>query len=342
MQNNVILSAGAVRVITALQHKNGTYDYYRATIDRIYTYILHAGDEIGMSDTEILHTVRALDGIRSDLKDLAGASISDTEGADTAEHVAAPVDVITMEHVDFSDPVEEEAEDIKEAISKLMATRYAVLKAGRMASDIGVDLFWKVAKAIENAIVEICRYRDQRGESAESDPDEPQESSTTEPIDKLNEPREMLHDVGVAFQRLYFLQSIISEAIAHATAAGEKYKSVISDLNDVNISLETIGASLDAIMAIDPDTYEPEEPTFAQKAVTFLNRAADSINYGEDSFTYAVECAKRAGAGDAFKKEALEIGRSLTNSIELIKKLTDYAPLLENHDDEPRTADTDD
>lgn len=112
MQNNATLSAEAMRVITALQHKNGTYDYYRATIDRIYTYILHAGDEIGMSDTEILHTVRALDGIRSDLKDLAGASISEAEGADTAEHVAAPVDVITMEHVDFSDTPEEASENV--------------------------------------------------------------------------------------------------------------------------------------------------------------------------------------------------------------------------------------
>lgn len=338
MQNNVNLSAEAVRVITALQHKNGTYDYYRATIDRIYTYILHIGDEIGMSETEILHTVRALDGIRSDLKDLAGASISEAEGADTAERVAAPVDVITMEHVDFSDPVEEEAEDIKEAIRKLIAARYAVLKAGRMASDIGVGLFWEVAKAIEKAVVEIGRYREQRGERAESDPDEPQESSTLESIDELDEPREMLHDVGVAFERLNFLQGIISEAIAHATAAGEKYKSVISDLNDVNISLETLGAFLDAIMAIDPDTYEPQEPTYAELAVTFLNRAAESISYSEELFIDAVDCAKRAGAGDAFKKEALEIDRSLTNSIKLVKKLIDYAPILENHNNEPQTS----
>lgn len=105
MQNNVNLSPEAIRVINALQHKNGTYNYYRATIDRIYTYILHASDEIGMSDTETLHTLRALDGIRSDLKDLAGRSISEAEGADSSEHVAASVDVITMK-VDFSDPQE--------------------------------------------------------------------------------------------------------------------------------------------------------------------------------------------------------------------------------------------
>jgi len=62
------------------------------------------------------------------------------------------------------------------------------------------------------------------------------------------------------------------------------------------------------------------------------------ISYGEELFIDAVDYAKRAGAGDAFKKRALEIDRSLTNSIELVKKLIDYAPLLENHNNEPQTS----
>ena len=258
MQNNITLSAEAVRVITALQHKNGTYTYYRANIDRIYTYILHTGDEIGMSDTEILHTIRALDAIRSDLKDLAGVSNSETEDADTSERFVLPVDVVTMEHVDFSDPVEGDPDYTQDAIRKLTEARYAVLKAGRMTSDLNVDLFWKLARAIEKAVMEICRYHERQGERVEA------------------------------------------------------------------------------------NTDEPQEPAYAELAATFLNRAAEAINYGEKLFIDAVDCAKRAGAGDAFKKEALEIDRSLTNSIEMIKKLTDYAPLLENHDNEPRTADTDD
>lgn len=121
------------------------------------------------------------------------------------------------------------------------------------------------------------------------------------PGDKLDEPREMLHDVKVAWQKINQLQVVISEAITHATNAGEKYDSVISDLNDANQDLELVAANLDAITAINPDTYEPKKPTAAEKAATFLQRAAEAISYGEELFIDAVDYAKRAGAGDAFK-----------------------------------------
>jgi len=270
MQNNVNLSPEAISVINALQHKNGTFNYYRATINRLHTYILHQSDEIGMSDTETLHTLRVLDAIRADLAALAGSAAIVKPEPDTHDDITERVEnMIVFEHVDFSDH-------------------------GDSADDV--------------------------------------------PGDKLDEPREMLHDVNVAWQKINQLQVVISEAITHATNAGEKYDSVISDLNDANQDLELVAANLDAIMAINPDTYEPKKPTAAEKAATFLQRAAEAISYGEELFIDAVDYAKRAGAGDAFKKRALEIDRSLTNSIELVKKLIDYAPLLENHNNEPQTS----
>ena len=52
MHHELNLSAEAIRAITALQHKNGTFRYYKHTINRLKILILHQSDEIGMSDAE--------------------------------------------------------------------------------------------------------------------------------------------------------------------------------------------------------------------------------------------------------------------------------------------------
>lgn len=70
--SNLTLSKGAISAITALQHPCGTYLYYRETLDRLYTHILHQSDELGMSDTEAIGTLRVLDALRSDLAAIAG------------------------------------------------------------------------------------------------------------------------------------------------------------------------------------------------------------------------------------------------------------------------------
>lgn len=265
MQNNINLSAEASRAIEALRHKNGTFNYYRNTLSRLHTYILHQSDEIGMSDTETLHTLRVLDAISSDLAALAGPAANGMTAPDTPEEIAERVESVFTEEIHDSNYPE-----------------------------------------------------------------------------KLDEPREMLHDVHVAWNTLNQLQVIISEAITHAKNAGEKYDSVISDLADANSDLEPVGAILDAIMAIDPDNYEPKGQTNAEKASTFLHRAADALRFSEEVLIDAVDYAKRAGAGDAFKKRALELDRVLEDSIKKIKELHDYAPLLEDSGDEARTTDSDD
>lgn len=253
MQNNINLSAEAMQAIAALRHKNGTFNYYRNTLNRLHTYILHQSDEIGMSDTETLHTLRVLDSISSDLAALAGPAATGMTPPDTPEEVAERVESVFTDEVNDSNCPE-----------------------------------------------------------------------------KLDEPREMLHDVNVAFRRLNQLQEIISEAITHAQNAGEKYDSIISDLKDVKDDLEPVVAVLDAIMAIEPDSYEPKEQTPAEKASTLLWRAEAALCYSEKAFIEAVDYAKRAEAGDAFSARALELGRVLEDSIEKIRELHGYAPVSEN------------
>lgn len=73
MENNITLSPEAVKAIEALQHGCGTYQFYRTHIDRLFNYILDSSDEIGMSDTEAMATLRALNSLRADLAAIAGA-----------------------------------------------------------------------------------------------------------------------------------------------------------------------------------------------------------------------------------------------------------------------------
>lgn len=92
--NTINLSPEAVSAIEALQHNEGTFHYYSSTLKRLQAYVLHFSDEIGMSDTEAVHTLRVLDAIHSDFKAIAGkvASASETEIILTTEEVAARID----------------------------------------------------------------------------------------------------------------------------------------------------------------------------------------------------------------------------------------------------------
>lgn len=93
MQTNTItLTDEATRVINALQHSCGTYDYYRSTLNRLFNYILHCSDEIGMSDTEAVSTLRTLDAIRSDLATISGTHNIDGERDTTDVENCDPAD----------------------------------------------------------------------------------------------------------------------------------------------------------------------------------------------------------------------------------------------------------
>lgn len=65
------LTPDAIRAIESLQAVGGTFKFYDETLKRLENYILEFAEEIGMSDTEALHTLRVLRYVRQDLADIA-------------------------------------------------------------------------------------------------------------------------------------------------------------------------------------------------------------------------------------------------------------------------------
>lgn len=237
---NITLSPEAITAIEGLQHNCGTYSFYIDTLSRLYNYILAQSDEIGMDDTETLHTLRALHFLKIDLACISGRTRT------------------PITHTPATD--EETAERVEETFEDL------------------------------------------------------QDSDDPAPVDKLDEPREMLADVKRAWQKIFELQTVISEAITHAQNAGEKYKSVISDLADINVDLDNSVAALDAIMAIDPDTYEPREPTYMEKTVKSLLRSLDAITAAKEYLDDAVDQAARSEEISDTMRLLIESARELTNN----------------------------
>lgn len=90
MENNFNFSAEAVKAIEGLRHASGTFSYYNNTITRLFTYVLHCSDEIGMDEYEAINTLRALDALRSDIEAIAGHCKTEEP---TAEEIAARVDL---------------------------------------------------------------------------------------------------------------------------------------------------------------------------------------------------------------------------------------------------------
>lgn len=58
MATKITLTEAAAVAIQALQHKNGTFSYYSSNLRRISNSILYLSDEMGMSDSETVETLR--------------------------------------------------------------------------------------------------------------------------------------------------------------------------------------------------------------------------------------------------------------------------------------------
>lgn len=158
------------------------------------------------------------------------------------------------------------------------------------------------------------------------------QNSNYRPVDKLDEPREMLKDIGVAYQRTKHLQGVISEAITHATNAGEKYDCVVSDLNDLNCDLEKVEAQLDALMAINPETFEPKKLTYTDYVIRNVNNAIDALATGKEYLDEALEGAKRS---DILSETVLRrIEATSKQIISAIKEAPDFSIKANNADDE--------
>lgn len=115
-RKNVTITEEAAGVIAALQHKAGTYHYYRATLDRLFNTVLHTSEELGMDDMEAVATLRAIDSIRQDLAAIAGPvarrkNHSEPPEEEIAERVEETFTDIDDIH-DSNYPKPEESEEI--------------------------------------------------------------------------------------------------------------------------------------------------------------------------------------------------------------------------------------
>lgn len=72
---NIALTPEALVVIEALQHNKGTFTFYANALKRLFNFVLDQSDEIGMSDTEAINTLRALQYIREDLVTIANRQV---------------------------------------------------------------------------------------------------------------------------------------------------------------------------------------------------------------------------------------------------------------------------
>ncbi len=130
MENNINLTPDAVKAIQALQHPCGTYQFYRAHLDRLFNYILNYSDEIGMSDNEAMHTLRALNALRSDIADIAGPPAPLNDPFDGITHPAEPEQL---------NEGEEAIKDLNNTLDRLKQAAYILKEAGEHAERAGKD-----------------------------------------------------------------------------------------------------------------------------------------------------------------------------------------------------------
>ncbi len=117
--NSINLSANGVMAIQSLQHTAGTFSLYDSTLARLAKFVLHWGDEIGMSDREAISTLRAIDALRSDLGYIAGpAAVRNPEEGEEYEEeafedIGARVEAV-FSGIDLGEVVDVESEEISE------------------------------------------------------------------------------------------------------------------------------------------------------------------------------------------------------------------------------------
>lgn len=142
--NNINLSAEAITAINALQHPAGTYTYYRDTLSRLFNFVLSQSDEIGMSDTEAIRTLRVLDAVRSDLAAIAGTAATRSDGDESPEDVAARVADTFDDFQDSNyrepdklDEGEEALKDLNNTLDRVKEATYILIEAGEHAGRAG-------------------------------------------------------------------------------------------------------------------------------------------------------------------------------------------------------------
>lgn len=117
---NITLSPEAIAAIEGLQHHCGTFSFYSETLSRLYNFILTQSDEIGMDDTETVHTLRALHFLKIDLAYIAGRDRTPiTYTPATEEEIAGRVeemfDEASVDDLDEDTEIDEVAQSTPDA-----------------------------------------------------------------------------------------------------------------------------------------------------------------------------------------------------------------------------------
>lgn len=104
-QKNIDLSPEAVKAISALRHSQGTFDYYVNALRRIFNLVLHQSEEIGMSYSETVATLRAISGVIADLSAIAGdrSDMTDESGRETLDAMFGEVSLVPQDDPAYSD-----------------------------------------------------------------------------------------------------------------------------------------------------------------------------------------------------------------------------------------------
>lgn len=142
MENNINLTPDAVKAIEALQHPEGTHTYYRDTLSRLFNFVLSQSDEIGMSDTEAMHTLRVLDAVRADLTAIAGTAATRSDEAPAnvngiASRIWDAFDDFQDSNYPKLDEGEEAIKDLNNTLDRVKQATYILVEASEHAERAG-------------------------------------------------------------------------------------------------------------------------------------------------------------------------------------------------------------
>lgn len=103
MELTIKTNSPAANVIIALTHPAGSAKFYIDTLSRLFNAVLYNQDDLGMSDTEAIETLRALSLLKADIKAIAsdpllGEKIREYQDAEEEEpereHCVVSLDLI--------------------------------------------------------------------------------------------------------------------------------------------------------------------------------------------------------------------------------------------------------
>lgn len=146
MNNNIKLTAEAVRVIEALRHSAGTHEVYRSTLTRVFNQVLHTAEDLGMDELEALEILRAIDMLRRDLTALATSPSRTGDDIYDEDDESDDDEMVLLE----GDGVDLMLDDINRGFHNLHRATVLINNAVQYSSNAGKKL-----NEVRKALVEI-------------------------------------------------------------------------------------------------------------------------------------------------------------------------------------------